>query len=296
MKTDVLALPAVRTRPADFLTLAKPRLNFLVVLTTAGGYYLGSPDVVSLPALIWTVAGTALVAGAAAALNQVYERDIDALMDRTRLRPLPDGRLQPAEGRRFAFGIGSLGLVMLAAGANVLAAAVALATIASYVLIYTPLKRRTPLATVVGAVPGALPPMIGWAAAQGNLSLGAWVLFGIVFFWQMPHFLAIGWIYRDQYERAGIPLLPVVEPDGRSTARQVLLYGAALLPVSLMPGFIGLAGQAYVIGAFLLGVAFLTLAARFAFNRQVRNARLLFFASIVYLPLIWGLLIVNRLP
>jgi protoheme IX farnesyltransferase len=295
MKTDALALPADRARSADFLALAKPRLNFLVVLSAIGGYYLGSGEPVDLMALMCTLAGTALVAGAASAFNQVYERDLDGLMERTRLRPLPDGRLQPAEGKRFACTIGTLGLVILLAGANVLAALVASATLASYVLVYTPLKRKTPRATVVGAIPGALPPMIGWAAAQGNLAPGAWVLFGIVFLWQMPHFLAIAWIYRDQYERAGIPLLPVVEPDGRSTARQVLFYGAALLPVSLTPALIGLAGRAYLFGALVLGIAFLALAVRFALNRRISNARALFLGSIIYLPLIWGLLIATRL-
>jgi heme o synthase len=185
-------------------------------------------------------------------------------------------------------------LGVLAAGANLLAAAIALFTLVSYTAVYTPLKRRTAFATVIGAVPGALPPVIGWAAARGRLDAGAWALFAIVFLWQVPHFLAIAWIYRDEYARAGLPLLPVLEPDGRSTARQAVLYAAALLPASLAPAALGVAGAAYFAGALVLGVGFLALTARFAFLRTAPAARWLFFGSIIYLPLLWALMIVDK--
>jgi protoheme IX farnesyltransferase len=288
-----LALSPSRTRTADFLALAKPRLNLLVVLTTLAAFYLGAGPTIDLAVLVHTVIGTALVAGAASALNQVYERDVDARMRRTRMRPLPDGRLQPVEAVRFGMLLALVGLVQLAAGANLLASLVAFATLASYVAVYTPLKRRTPFATVVGAVPGALPAMIGWAAARNDLSAPAWILAGIVFLWQMPHFLAIAWIYREDYERAGIPLLPVVEPDGRSTARQVVLYGAALWPVSLMPALLGLSSAVYLWTAAILSGAFLFLALRFARQRNVAAARRLFLGSIIYLPLLWIVMIIG---
>ena len=209
-----------RSRAADFVILTKPRLNLLVLVTTLGGLYLASPEGVATSLLVHTLIGTALVAGGAAALNQVWERDTDRLMRRTAVRPLPQGRLGVNEGTWFGVVLTSIGLVELTFGANSTAAAVAFATSASYVLAYTPLKTRTSLATLVGAVPGALPPVIGWAAATGDISLPALVLFGIVFFWQMPHFLAIAWMHRNDYARAGIPLLPVLEPDGRRFARR----------------------------------------------------------------------------
>ena len=181
------------------------------------------------------VAGTALVAGGAAVLNQVYERDTDALMRRTRARPLPDGRVPPADARIFGLALAVGGLALLAARANCLAAALAVATLVVYLIVYTPMKRRSPLSTLVGAVPGALPPLIGWTASHGSLSLGGAALFAIVFLWQIPHFMAIAWMYRDDYGKAGFPMLPVIEPDGRRAGRQAVLYAAALLPVSLVP-------------------------------------------------------------
>ena len=294
MKTEAAALPALRSRAADFVALSKPRLNLLVVATTAVGYYLGSLAELDAARFTNTVLGTALVAGGASALNQVAERRTDALMRRTRTRPLPGGRLQPIEASLFALGLAVAGLLLLGFGVNLLAAMVAFATLATYVAVYTPLKLRTSLATVVGAVPGALPPMIGWAGATGVLSREAWILFAIVFLWQMPHFLAIAWLYREDYARAGFPMLPVVEPDGRSTARQVVAYTAALLPLSLAPAAVGLTTAAYFAGALALGLAFLALAARFAQHRGRDDARRLFFGSIVYLPLIWALMVATR--
>jgi heme o synthase len=292
---DRHAVSDTRSRAADFFTLTKPRLNLLVLVTTLGGLYLASPDGVATSLLVHTLVGTALVAGGAAALNQVWERDTDRLMRRTSGRPVPQGRLGINEGTWFGVLLTSIGLVELTFGANSVAAAVALATSASYVLAYTPLKTRTSLATLVGAVPGALPPVIGWAAATGEISLPAWVLFGIVFFWQMPHFLAIAWMHRDDYARAGIPLLPVLEPDGRRTGQQALLYAAALWPVSLLPALVGLAAAPYSIVATALGFVFIGLSALFARDRSMVSARRLFLFSITYLPLLWGALVADRL-
>jgi len=283
-------------RLGDFVALTKPRLNLLVVATSAAGYYLGSSGApTDWLRMASAVIGTAFVAGGAAALNQVYERDTDALMRRTRMRPLPDGRLTPSDGQTFGLALATAGLVILAVWANLLAAALALATLLIYLIVYTPMKRRSSLATIVGAVPGALPPLIGWAAGHGSLSSGGWALFAIVFLWQIPHFMAIAWMCRDDYSKAGFPMLPVVEPDGRSTARQALAYAAALLPVSLVPTLVGVSGAAYFGIALALGAAFLALAVRFAFTRTDHAARWLFFASITYLPLIWISMIADRL-
>jgi len=238
--------------------------------------------------------GTGLVAGGASAFNQVLKRDLDALMRRTRMRPLPDERLQPAEGVLFGGAITLSGLLMIVASANLLAAAVALATLLTYLVVYTPLKRRSSFGTVIGAIPGALPPIIGWAAGDGRLPLQAWTLFGIMFLWQLPHFLAIAWMYREDYARAGFPMLPVLEPDGRSTGRQSVVYAAALVPLSLAPTLMRMAGEVYFAGALVLGLAFLGLTLQFARTRATRDARRVFFGSIAYLPLLWILMIANK--
>jgi protoheme IX farnesyltransferase len=282
-------------RVADYVTLAKPRLNMLVLVTTLAGLYLASPLGVPTSLLVHTIVGTALVAGGAAALNQAWERRTDALMRRTSDRPVPAGRLTAAEGTWFGIVLSGVGLAELALGVNAVSSAVAAATLVSYVLVYTPLKTRTSLATLVGAIPGALPPVIGWAAATRDISLPSLVLFGIVFFWQMPHFLAIAWLYRTDYARAGIPLLPVVEPDGQRTGRQALVHAAVLWPVSLLPAVIGLAGPAYLAVATVLGMLFIWLAARFARERSMATARTLFLFSITYLPLLLGALVTDRL-
>ena len=293
--TAPVARVAASRRSSDFLALTKPRLNLLVLLTTLGGLYLGAPDGVAPVLLFHTLIGTALVAGGASALNQVWERDTDGLMRRTRTRPVPDGRLQAAEGLRFGLLLSAIGLVQLALGVNLAAALVAAATLGSYVLLYTPLKRRTWLSTLIGAFPGALPPVIGWAAATGRIDVAALTLFGIVFFWQIPHFLAIAWLYREDYARAGLPLLPVIEPDGRSTGRQALIYAVLLVPVSVSPAATGLAGTAYVAVAVVLGAALVALSVTFARERSTTAARRLFLASIAYLPLLWAVLVVDRL-
>jgi len=282
---------AVRSRGADFLALTKPRLNFLVLLTTAAAYQLGVAADAPTMTLVHTMVGTALVAGGAAALNQVWERDTDKLMRRTRMRPLPDARLDHRQATAFGWVLSLAGLIELALFVNLLSAGTALATMVSYVWFYTPLKFRTSLSTIVGALPGALPAMIGWTAATNTLSMEGWVLFGIVFMWQMPHFLAIAWMYRHEYERAGIPLLPVIHPDGRSTGRQALLYTTALVPITLMPTFIGMASAYYLAGAVVLGAIMGVFSLEFAVVRTQDAARRLFFASILYLPLLWALLV-----
>ncbi len=289
-----IAARQTRARTADFVTLAKPRLNMLVLVSAMAGYVMGHGPMWDVPRVLMTLVGTALVAGGASAFNQVIERMRDAQMERTRLRPMADGRLQPAEGILFASAMTVAGLAMLAFGVNILSSCVAAATLLTYAAIYTPLKPRTSFATVIGAVPGALPPVIGWAAATGTLSRGGWVLFGIVFLWQLPHFLAIAWMYREDYARAGFLMLPVIEPDGRSTARQAVVYAAALLPMSLAPTLVGMATPTYFIGALILTLLFLGLAVRFAMTRHRNDARRLFFGSITYLPLLWILMIAGR--
>jgi protoheme IX farnesyltransferase len=295
VRIDAVAIPASRARARDFVALAKPRLNMLVVASTLAGYAMADGEALGLVRVLGLLLGTGLVAGGASAFNQVLERDLDALMRRTRTRPLPDQRLQPAEGVLFGATITIAGALMIAAVSNVLAASVALTTLVTYVAIYTPLKRRNSFSTVVGAIPGALPPIIGWAAAAGELPAKAWTLFGIMFFWQLPHFLAIAWMYRDDYARAGLPMLPVVDPDGRSTGRQAFAYAAALIPLSLLPAPMHMAGAIYFEGALVLGLAFLWLTFRFARTRSARDARRAFFGSLAYLPLLWILMIADKM-
>jgi protoheme IX farnesyltransferase len=281
-------------RAADFLTLAKPRLNSLVLVTTIAAYYLGGGGALPWATLIALGAGTAFVAGGAAALNQLLERDTDRLMRRTERRPLPDRRMHPKDALWFGIAISTVGVAVLTLGVNPLAAGVAAFTLASYLLVYTPLKPRTSLSTIAGAVPGALPAVIGWAGATNSLSIEAWVLFGIVFFWQMPHFLAIAWLFRDDYARAGIPLLPVLQPDGRTTAQQAVLYTAALIPVSVLPTAFGLGTAYYLVGAVVLGAILMALGLGFARWRSHAAARRLFFGSILYLPLLWIVLLADH--
>ncbi len=296
MDSEAMVVPLARPgRVADFITISKLRLNALVVATAAAGYYLGDAgDGGGWMRAASVIGGTTLVAAAASALNQAYERRTDRLMERTRLRPLADGRLRARDAAVFAIASATLGLAWLTLGANALSAFVAFAALITYAGMYTPLKPITPLAAVIGAVPGALPPMIGWTAATGQLTREAWVLFAIVFLWQMPHFQAIAWLYRDDYARAGFPLLVVTEPDGRSAARQVLTYGAVLIPVSLVPAAIGLASPIYLAGASALGVGYLLLGARFARRRTRATALRLFLGSLIYLPLMWVLMLATR--
>jgi heme o synthase len=283
------------TALGDYLALTKPRLNFLVVATSAAAYYLGGsahPDVV---AMMLAVAGTALVAGGAAVLNQVYERDTDALMQRTRGRPLPDGRVAPVDATAFGAALSFGGLALLAIRANLLAALLATATLVVYLAVYTPIKRRTWMSTLVGAVPGALPALIGWTAARGAISAGGLALFAIVFFWQIPHFMAIAWMYRDDYRNAGFPMLPVVEPDGRRTGWHAALFALMLVPATLVPVMVGVSGRVYGGIALALGAALVWLTLRFAASRTESAARALFFATITYLPLMWIAMILDKL-
>ena len=286
--------PAARHPLADYFALTKPRLNFLVVVTAAVGYYLGAGASLDLVKWAEAIVGTALVAGGAAGLNQIYERDTDSLMWRTRTRPLAAQRLSISEATVFSLGLSSAGLLLLATRTNLIAALLALLTLVSYNVVYTPMKRRSQLATLVGAVPGALPPMIGWAAAQGTLTAGAWALFAIVFVWQIPHFMAIAWLYREDFRRAGFPLLPVIHPDGKTTARQAVLFSLLLLPLSMMPFWLGMTGMLYVVGAGIGGLALLAASIAFATDRTNERARRLFLGSITYLPILWLLLILDR--
>lgn len=278
----------------DYLALAKPRITVMVVLTALMGYLCSGSTTASGTVMFAALAGTALVAAGASVLNMLLERARDARMERTRSRPLPAGRLRPAEALAFGLALTSLGLLLLTGLAGPLPGAVALVTWVSYVFLYTPLKPHTSLATVVGAVPGALPPVIGWAAAQGSLDVGAWLLFAILFLWQIPHFLAIAWIYREDYRRGGFPMLPVVEAEGRMTARQALANSLALVPVSLTPTLAGLSGRLYFAGALLLGLAYVFYSTRLLLRRNALAARSLFLFSILYLPLLAALLLFDR--
>lgn len=295
-KGHTAALPsAAAQRAADFFALTKPRLNSLVVVTAGIGYYLGAGPELHMARLAEAVIGIALVAGGAAGLNQIYERETDSLMWRTRMRPLAAQRITSGEAMMFSLALAAIGLALVAVTSNLLAAFLALLTLISYNVVYTPMKRRSQLATLVGAVPGALPPMIGWVAARGALTAEAWALFAIVFVWQIPHFMAIAWLYRADFGRAGFPLLPVIEPDGSSTARQAVIFSMLLVPVSLMPYFLRMSGPAYAVGATAGGIGLLCLALSFAMKRLDDRARLLFLGSITYLPLLWGMLIIDRL-
>jgi len=293
--TAVSLAPSRHGTIADYIHLTKPRLNLLVVASCAAGYYLGSSEGTNLTEMTLTVAGTALVAAGAAVFNQLLEQRTDGLMRRTRGRALPDGRVSAGDAGLFGSALSAGGLALLMAAGGFLAASLALATLVTYIGIYTPLKRRSPIATVVGAVPGALPPLIGWTASHGSISAGGVALFGIVFFWQIPHFMAIAWMYRDDYAKAGFPMLPVLDPTGRRAARQAVMYAAALLPMSTVPVLVGLSGHVFLYIALLVGTVLFWLAARFASQRTDDSARLLFLGSIAYLPILWIAMIANRL-
>ena len=281
------------SRAADFAELAKPRITSLVLVTAAVGFAVGVQGSIDWLAFLVFMAGTALLCGGASTLNQYLERDADALMERTRRRPIPGGRIRPEEALVFGLALSAAGLAVLAF-VNPLTLALGAASLVSYVLAYTPLKRVTSLCTVVGAVPGALPPLMGWAASRGSLGAAGWGLFAILFLWQLPHFLAIGWLYRDDYARGGFPMLAVTDRDGASTGRQAVLYATALLPVTLAAGLLASAGAGYLWGGLVLGLGFLACAAAFAWKRTVGSARRLFLASVLYLPLLLGLMVFDR--
>lgn len=268
----------------SYLELAKPRVTLLVVLTAIAGYYLGVREEIDWMIFLHTAIGTMLVAGGTSALNQFLEADIDARMKRTRRRPIPAGRIKPLHAQAFGTLISIAGIVHLVWFVNALTGLLASLTLFSYIFIYTPLKQKSSLSTLIGAIPGALPPVGGWAAARGALSLEAWVLFAILFLWQIPHFLAIAWVYRDDYARGGIKVLPTADQLGFHTTRHVISNIFALLAVSLMPSLIGLAGFIYFFGAMLLGIYFLFIAMRVAIHRTNKSARQLLLASVIYLP------------
>jgi protoheme IX farnesyltransferase len=280
---------------SDLVALTKPRVVVMVLVTTLVGYDLGLTGSADYRRVIHLLIGTLLAAGGTLALNQYWERDIDARMDRTRARPLPAGRLQLLEALLFGVALTLLGTAYLAALAGVLVALVTAATAILYLFAYTPLKQRTALCTLVGAVPGALPPVAGWAAARGDVTLGAWVLFGVLFLWQLPHTLSIARLYRDDYARAGVRVLPVIDPDGASTERQIVLACLALLAVSLLPTVIGWSGPIYLAGALVLGLAFAAVGILQAVAPSARAARRVLLVSLLYLPLLLGLLAFDRL-
>jgi heme o synthase len=285
---------SARERVAAYLELTKPRITFLIVLTAAAGFALASPGRVDYPAMLTAMVGVALLSSGIATLNQYIEKDLDALMRRTANRPLPTGKLLPWEALAFGVGLTVLAEIYLAVLVNPLSAVIGLTVISGYLFGYTPLKTRTSLSTFVGAFPGAVPPLIGWASARGTVGVEAWVLFAILFLWQFPHFLAIAWMYREDYTRAGILMLPVVEPDGRVTGQQIVLYTVMLLPVSLLPTLLGTAGKIYFVGAIVLGLVFLYFSLRAAFSKSRLAARQLLLASVIYLPLLFILMVLDR--
>ncbi len=289
----VATIAASPARATDFLELTKPRITFLVLVTTAVGYAVALRGAFDPAAFLALLLGTALVSGGASALNQYWEREADARMQRTRLRPLPSGRVAPGEALAFGLVISAVGLALLVS-VNWLTAALGASALGSYVLLYTPLKRVTSLCTLVGAVPGAIPPLMGWAAARGTLDSGAWALFAVLFLWQLPHFLAIGWIYREDYARGGFPMLTVTDRDGSRTGRQMVLSCAALIPVTLVAGALASAGTGYLWSALVLGLVFLGCSVRFAWTKSSSTARWLFLVSVLYLPALLGLMVFDR--
>jgi len=285
---------SLRERMSAYVELTKPRITFLIVLTSAAGFALASAGSIDYVGMLSALFGIGLLSSGIATLNQYAERDLDGLMRRTAARPLPAGKLAPWEALAFGAGVTIAAEIYLLVFVNPLSALLGLTVIAGYVFAYTPLKTRTSLSTMVGAFPGAVPPLIGWTAARDSISIEGWVLFAILFLWQFPHFLAIAWMYREDYSRAGILMLPVVEPDGRVTAQQIVVYTLMLLPVSLLPSLLGMAGRIYLVGAALLGLLFLYSSLRAAFSMSRQHARRLLLASVLYLPLLFILMVLNR--
>ena len=282
-------------KPWAYVVLTKPDVTFLVVITTVAGFYLGSTGAVDWARLAQTLFGTLLVAGGTAALNQYVERDMDAVMRRTAARPLPAGTLKPSEVLIFGAVTIVFGTAWLALTVNALAAFIAFATSASYLGLYTPLKTRTTLATAVGAIPGALPPLIGWAAARGSLSEGGWILFAILFVWQFPHFMAIAWMYREDYARAGIQMLPVVDRKGDATFNVIVSFSAILVPVSLLPSVMGMAGIRYFFGALVLGMILLQVSLWANRARTNVRAKWLMHATVIHIPLLLAWMIFDKM-
>jgi protoheme IX farnesyltransferase len=289
-----VAPSSAKARAAAYVELTKPRITFLIVLTSAAGFCLGARGSVDYLTFTHAMLGIALLSSGIATLNQFMERDLDGLMRRTESRPLPSGRLFPIEALWFGVVLTLTAEIYLAVSVNVLTAVLGLTVIAGYLFLYTPLKTRTTLSTAFGAFPGAMPPLMGWTAARGEIDVAAWVLFAILFLWQFPHFLAIAWMYREDYGRAGIRMLPVVEPDGRVTGQQIILYALMLVPVSLLPWSLGISGRIYFFAALVLGLLFLASSIRAALSKSNQHARQLLLASVLYLPLLFGVMVLNR--
>jgi protoheme IX farnesyltransferase len=284
------------SRASAYVALTKPDVSFLVLMTTAAGYYMGMRGPVSWLHMSHVIFGTLLIAGGTAALNHYVERESDRHMRRTASRPLPSGVLQPGRALAFGVALAIAGAVDLYFVAGALASGLGVLTCLSYLLAYTPLKKRTVWATFVGAFPGAIPPMIGWVAATGSLDRGAWLLFGIVFLWQFPHFYAISWMYREDYARAGIMMLPVVDREGKRTFRQIILYAAALVGVSLLPAVLGLAGVVYFFGALVVCTGLVQVCLWAASNKTNARAKWLMHATVLHIPLLLGLMAFDKLP
>jgi protoheme IX farnesyltransferase len=278
----------------DYFALTKPRITWLILMSTGVGYFFGLRGEWDLLTLLHTILGTGLLASGTATLNQWYERDEDAKMRRTERRPIPAGRVTPAKAAIFGILLSAAGFLELSLAVNLLTGLLGLITLASYLLLYTPLKKRSPLSTTVGAFPGAMPPLIGFAAASGTLTAQAWVLYVILFLWQFPHFYSIAWMYREDYGRAGILMLPVVEPDGRSTSREIVLYSLALIPASLLPALLSMSGRIYLCGALVLSSFYFYAGLRVLLERTALRARKVLLASVLYLPLLYGLMLLDR--
>jgi len=281
-------------RAAAYIELTKPRITSLIMLTAAAGFCLGSQGATNYLLLTHAMIGIGLLASGLGTLNQFMERDLDLLMRRTADRPLPTHRLQPFEALWFGLTLTIVAELYLALFTNSLTSILGLAVVAGYLFAYTPLKTRTTFSTFVGAFPGAMPPVLGWTAARGHLDMTALVLFAILFLWQFPHFLAIAWMYREDYGRAGICMLPVVEPDGRVTGQQIIAYTIMLVPVSLLPTVLGISGKIYFVSALILGLLFLASGVRAALSKSNQHARQLLMASVFYLPLLFGVMVLNR--
>jgi heme o synthase len=291
-------IESVATDKSTFALLSdlfKARLTFLVLLTTLVGFYIGSRGPINYLLMVHAVLGTAMVAAGAAALNQLLEREFDAKMKRTASRPIPSGHMTADTALIIGAACSAAGLLYLAYAVNLITAVLGAATLCSYLFVYTPMKRLTSLNTAIGAIPGALPPLMGWTAARGEITNEGWALFAILFFWQLPHFLAIAWIYREEYARAGFMMLPVLDPTGERTGRQALSHTLGLLPISLCPFVFKLVGPVYLGGALILGAGFLWCAFRFSRELSIARARALFYASILYLPLLLGLMVLDKI-
>lgn len=296
MSTARTAELTLSSRAGAYVALTKPDVSFLVLMTTAAGYYMGVRGPVNWLHMIHTVFGTMLIAAGTAALNHYIERDSDRYMRRTASRPLPSGAMHPREAQLFGLALCLAGALDLYFSAGILASGLGVATSVSYLLAYTPLKRKTVWATFVGAFPGAIPPMIGWVAATGSLDRGAWLLFAILFLWQFPHFHAIAWMYREDYARAGILMLPVVDPQGTRTFRQIILFAVALVGVSLLPAMMGLAGILYFFGALVTSTALVQVCLWAAHNRTNSRAKWLMHATVLHIPLLLGLMVFDKIP